>query len=92
MSEEDIMKPETFVPPAVLAEADQWEMAVRDHCEETLELLKELIREDGYQSLTSWSFLMAANVDSERLAINLAYFMLRAANAEIEAERNATGA
>lgn len=88
--EPDIMRPETFLNPAQLAENDQWEMSVRDHCEDTLNVLKEIIRKDGPQSLASYSFLMARGVDPERLAINLAYFMLRIANAEIEAEKDAS--
>lgn len=76
-TEPDILRPATYLTPGELAEVDQWEMDVKIHAEECIEMMREIEAESGPQSLAVWSYMLRENVDPDRLASVLAYFFLK---------------
>ena len=82
----DFMKPETYLAPGELAEIDQWEMDVKTHVEECVEMMRQIEAESGPQNLSVWAFLLHQGVDPDRLSSVLAYLLLKEARRGTPAE------
>lgn len=79
MSDHDFLRPATYLTPGELATIDQWEMDVKVHVEECVQMMRDIEEESGPQSLAVWAQMFLQAIDPERMASTLAYLILKEA-------------
>lgn len=79
MAEYDPFNPATYLDPGDLAMVDQWEAEARIHSEECVQMMRDIEEEGGPQSLVTWYALIEEYVEPDRMAIILAYLLIKEA-------------
>jgi len=82
----DLLRPETYLDPASVAQLDQAEKEASDHVDMTIDATVDMLRADPLVSVTAWAVLMAAAMTPAQLASIASYLLFRAAREKMSAE------